>query len=169
MSDHGDNPGVELANQVRREFRRRLIEEQLPRITRCAELLGDDRVWQRPSDNTNSVGNLILHLCGNTTQWIMAQFTELSDQRKRDAEFAATGGLTTQQLTERLREVYTEACAIVDDVSLAQLLAARVVQGYDETGLSAILHVLEHTSGHAGQIYAWTKQATGIDLSFYDL
>lgn len=165
----GDNTAEEFANQVRREFRRRLIEEQLPRITRCAELLGDERVWQRPSSNTNSVGNLILHLCGNTTQWIMAQFTELTDQRKRDAEFAADGGLTTQQLTKSLHDVYTEACATVDKVPLTELLAARVVQGYDETGLSAILHVLEHTSGHAGQIYAWTKQATGIDLSFYDL
>lgn len=158
-----------LADGVRREFRRRLIAEQLPRISRCAEMLGDDGVWQRPSANTNSVGNLILHLCGNTTQWIMAQFTELPDQRRRDAEFAATAGLTAAQLNARLGEVYHEACDVVDGVSIAQLLAPRTVQGYDETGLSAILHVLEHTSGHAGQIYAWTKQATGVDLKFYDL
>ena len=71
---------------VRRELRRRLLEEQLPRITRCAELLGDQRVWERPSPNTNSVGNLILHLCGNTTQWILAEFTALEDQRDRDAD-----------------------------------------------------------------------------------
>lgn len=159
----------QFADQVRREFRRRLIEEQLPRMSHCAELLGDERIWQRPSANTNSAGNLILHLCGNTTQWIMAQFTELTDQRQRDAEFAADGGRTVAQLTARLRDVYTEACDVVDNVTLEQLLAQRTVQGYQETGLSAILHVLEHTSGHAGQIYAWTKQATGIDLSFYDL
>ena len=158
-----------LANQVKREFRRRLIEEQLPRITRCAELLGDERVWQRPSNNTNSVANLMLHLCGNTTQWIMAEFTELTDQRQRDAEFAALDGLTTTELSQRLHDVYTTACDAVDGVTIEDLLAERTVQGYAETGLSAILHVLEHTSGHAGQIYAWTKQATGLDLKFYDL
>ena len=52
---------------------------------------------------------------------------------------------------------------------VAQLLAERTVQGYPETGLSAVLHVLEHSSGHAGQIYAWTKQVAGVDLKFYDL
>lgn len=162
-------PEQQLADRVRREFRRRLVQEQLPRITRCAELLGDARIWQRPSTNCNSAGNLILHLAGNTTQWIMAQFTEQTDQRRRDAEFAADGGLTVSQLTARLHDVYTEACHVVDHVTLAQLLAPRTVQSYQETGLSAILHVLEHTSGHAGQIYAWTKQTTGINLSFYNL
>ena len=164
-----EDHAAQLADQVRREFRRRLMDEQLPRIRRCAELLGDDRIWQRPSPNSNSAGNLILHLCGNTTQWILAQFTELPDERTRAAEFAATGGLDVAQLTSRLRDVYTEACQVVDEVPLAQLLAERTVQGYPETGLTAILHVLEHSSGHAGQIYAWTKQVTGIDLSFYDL
>ena len=157
----------QLALGVKREFRRRLMEEQLPRITRCAELLGDDRIWQRPSANTNSVGNLMLHLAGNTTQWILAQFTDQHDHRQRDTEFAADGGFTVAQLTERLRSVYTAACAAVDQVDLSNLLAARTVQGYDETGLSVILHVLEHCSGHAGQIYAWTKQTTGDDLRFY--
>lgn len=178
MTDSAESPGEgsygadrspQLADQIRRELRRRLIDEQLPRITRCAELLGDDRIWQRPSKNTNSAGNLILHLCGNTTQWIMAQFTEQTDQRQRDAEFAADGGLDTAQLTSRLHDVYTQACQVVDGVTVERLLAPRTVQGYQETGLSAILHVLEHTSGHAGQIYAWTKQVTGIDLAFYDL
>ena len=158
-----------LTAQIKREFRRRLIEEQLPRITRCAELLGDERVWQRPSPNTNSVGNLILHVCGNTTQWIMSQFTELEDQRMRDTEFAASHDHSVAQLSSQLREVYTTACETVDNVTTEQLLADLSVQGYAETGLSAILHVLEHTSGHAGQIYAWTKQATGIDLKFYDV
>lgn len=165
MSD----PTAQLVATVRREFRRRLIEEQLPRITRCAELLGEQRVWQRPSSNTNSVGNLMLHLCGNTTQWILAEFTELEDRRMRDAEFAAEGGQTVSELSAALASVYHGACDTVDGVEAGELLAPRTIQGYAENGLSAILHVLEHTSGHAGQIYAWTKQALGIDLGFYDL
>jgi uncharacterized damage-inducible protein DinB len=154
---------------VRRELRRRLIEEQLPRICRCARMLGDERVWKRPTPNTNSVGNLILHLCGNTTQWILAQFTELEDARTRGQEFAATGGASADALCAQLERVYRAACDVVDAVPAEQLVAQRTVQGYAETGLSAILHVLEHSSGHAGQIYSWTKQVTGVDLAFYDL
>lgn len=158
-----------LADSVRREFRRRLIEEQLPRITDCAQRLGEECVWQRPGRTGNSVGNLILHLCGNTTQWILAEFTDLPDRRERDAEFAADGDVPVATLTERLADVYHRACDAVDAVSIDELLAERTVQGYAETGLSAILHVLEHTSGHAGQIYAWTKQVLEVDLRFYDL
>ena len=57
----------------------------------------------------------------------------------------------------------------MDAVSDEQMLAPRTIQGYAESGLSAILHVLEHTSGHAGQIYAWTKQVMDVDLRFYDI
>ncbi|MAD32256.1 MAG: hypothetical protein CMJ88_00665 [Planctomycetes bacterium] len=165
MTGNGDL----LAAIVRSEFRRRLVDEQLPRITRCVQLLGQERVWRRPSKNCNSVGNLILHLCGNTTQWILAEFTELADQRQRSAEFAAREDASVAELSQQLRDVYHSACDTVDAVSDEQMLAPRTIQGYAESGLSAILHVLEHTSGHAGQIYAWTKQVMDVDLRFYDI
>lgn len=164
-----------LARIVAAEFRRRLLTEQLPRIRHCLAVLGDAApgdaaVWQRPSPNCNSVGNLVLHLCGNTTQWILATFGAAPDSRDRAAEFAAAGGLDATALGDRLAGVYALACAAVDAAAVTDLLRERTVQGrYRETGLSAVLHVLEHSSGHAGQIYAWTKQVTGRDLRFYDL
>lgn len=164
------NAAALLARIVAGEFRRRLLTEQLPRIRHCLAALGDAAVWQRPSPNCNSVGNLVLHLCGNTTQWILATFGAVADARDRAAEFAAAGGLDPAALGDRLADVYTRACATVDAAPVAELLRERTVQGrYRETGLSAVLHVLEHSSGHAGQIYAWTKQVTGRDLRFYDL
>ena len=170
MNDAGSEAARSLADGVAKEFRRRLLGEQLPRIRRCVELLGDGNVWRRPSENANSVGNLILHLAGNTTQWILATFGEVLDQRDRAAEFAATEGLSGSALVDRLEQVYRRACDVVDKVPVADLLRTRTVQArYQETGLAAILHVLEHCSGHAGQIYFWTKQVTGQDLRFYDL
>lgn len=163
------NDGAELARIVAAQFRRRLCEEQLPRIQRCLRLLGEQRLWSRPGRTGNSAGNLVLHLCGNTTQWILAQFGGEQDRRQRDAEFAADGGHDVEQLCAALERVYRRACDVVDQIPVDVLLAPRSVQGYAETGLSAILHVLEHTSGHAGQIYAWTKQVADVDLAFYDL
>ncbi|MEO6593847.1 MAG: DinB family protein [Planctomycetota bacterium] len=159
-----------LAHGIATEFRRRLLGEQLPRIRRCVELLGDADVWRRPGPTSNSVGNLLLHLAGNTTQWILATFGDIDDERDRPAEFAADGGANANELADRLASVYQRACDLVDRVPVNDLLRTRLVQGrYQESGLSAILHVLEHCAGHAGQIYAWTKQATGRDLRFYDL
>ena len=168
----GDRPqdAEALARIVAAQFRRRLLEEQLPRIRACVQRLGDERLWQRPAPHCNSVGNLLLHLAGNTTQWILATFGATDDARDRPAEFAAAGGATGAQLVDALAGVYTRACELVDALPVAELLRERTVQQrYRETGLAAVLHVLEHCSGHAGQIYAWTKQATGEDLRFYDL
>jgi hypothetical protein len=41
------------------------------------------------------------------------------------------------------------------------------VQHYDVTVLEAIYHVVEHFSGHTGQIIFATKMMTGPDLGFY--
>lgn len=159
---------AQLAAKVKREFRRRLMDEQLPRIEQCVTLLGEERIWQRPSEGSNSAGNLILHLVGNTTQWILTEFTGVSDRRQRQAEFSDSGGICAAELVQHLRDTYLKACDIVDKVTIEQMLENRTIQGYSESGLSAILHVLEHCSGHAGQIYAWTKQVTTTDLKFYD-
>lgn len=166
----GDDDATALARIVATEFRRRLLGEQLPRLRECVRRLGDAGVWRRPAPHCNSVGNLLLHLRGNTTQWILATFGAVDDARDRPAEFAANSGATGASLLEALGQTWQRACDLVANLPVAELLRPRVVQGrYQETGLSAILHVLEHCSGHAGQIYAWTKQATGEDLRFYDL
>ncbi len=168
MTD-ADDHGELLSRGIAREFRRRLQGEYVPRISRCVASLGEDAVWRRPAPNCNSVGNLLLHLCGNTTQWILAGLGGATDARDRPAEFRADGGDDGAALCTRLGEVVDRACAVVDRLDAAALLQPRQIQGYTETGLSAVLHVLEHFSGHAGQIYAWTKQVTGEDLRFYDL
>lgn len=165
-----DDAALDLARIVAAEFRRRLLDEHLPRLRRCAELLGDDGLWHRPHAHGNSVGNLLLHLAGNTTQWILANFGAVPDARDRSREFAADGGVTSAELLARLDGVYRRAVAVVDGLSIEELRRERLVQGrYRETGLSSVLHVLEHCSGHAYQIYAKTKQALGVDLRFYDL
>jgi uncharacterized damage-inducible protein DinB len=159
-----------LARGIAVEFRRRLQGEYVPRIARCVELLGDQGIWRRPAANCNSVGNLLLHLRGNVAQWILTGLGAAPDQRDRPAEFAAADGAPGRELLQRLRAVVDQACAVVDRLPPADLLRERTIQGrFEETGLAAVLHVLEHFSGHAGQIYAWTKQVTGQDLRFYDL
>lgn len=167
--DGGEAAANGLAQAIAREFRRRLQGEYVPRITRCVAQMGDAAVWRRPAPNCNSVGNLLMHLAGNTTQWILAGLGSAADRRDRPAEFAAEDGADGAELCARLAEVVARACDVVDALPTHRWLQPHRIQGYDETGLSAVLHVLEHFSGHAGQIYAWTKQVTGADLRFYDL
>lgn len=168
MTKH-DDCAARLTQGIGREFRRRLLGEYVPRIERCVAMLDARDLWRRPAPNCNSVGNLLLHLAGNTTQWILAGLGGAADQRDRPAEFGAGDGPAGAVLTAELRAVVAAACNVVDGLTAEELLQPYSIQGYREFGLNAVLHVLEHFSGHAGQIYAWTKQVSGVDLRFYDL
>ena len=53
------------------EARQLIAGEYLPKIETCLEKLTDEQVWWRPNSESNSIGNLVLHLCGNARQWIV--------------------------------------------------------------------------------------------------
>ena len=162
-----------LTKAIGQEFRRRLLEDYIPKIARCVDLLSEDQLWRRPGPTCNSVANLLLHLDGNVTQWILSGIGGGEDQRQRDAEFAAhQGGAETSaaRLMEQLTTTVEEAVRIVEAMQPDDYLTVRVFQSrWNETCLAAIVHVVEHFSGHAGQIYAFTKRELGIDLEFFDL
>src|ERR1700694_3711258 len=54
------------------EWRSRLEERYFPRIAGCLEQLSEQEIWWRPNDASNSIGNLVLHVCGNMRQWIIS-------------------------------------------------------------------------------------------------
>jgi uncharacterized damage-inducible protein DinB len=137
------------------------------RIEACLGKLTPQQVWARGSENENAIGNLVLHLCGNVRQWIVAGVGGAADLRRRDSEFAARGGVPVGELVERLRAVVAEAAGVLGQVTVERLGERIVVQNYDTTVLGAIYHVVEHFSGHTGQIIFATKMLTGADLAFY--
>ena len=147
-----------LASSIAHEFRRRMQGEYVPRIARCVSILGDEDVWAKPGPHCNSVGNLLLPLEGNVRQWILCGVGGQDDRRNRDSEFAAENG-DPAELVERLQATVDEAVEVVEGLSAADMLEQRTFQQrYDETVLGAVLHVMEHFSGHAGQIYLITSR-----------
>jgi uncharacterized damage-inducible protein DinB len=137
------------------------------RIQDCVGRLSSEQVWTRGRDNENSVGNLVLHLCGNVGQWIGSGVGGKQDTRQRDAEFAARGDIQPAELTDRLEKAVSEAAGIIRSLPHARLLEKTTVQKYDVTLMEAIYHVVEHFSQHTGQIIFATKLLTGEDLGFY--
>jgi uncharacterized damage-inducible protein DinB len=137
------------------------------RIEACLQKLDDRQVWTRGSEQENAVGNLVLHLCGNVRQWILAGVGGAPDRRDRDSEFDARGGNAIDRLAADLRATVEEACAVLARVDAEGLARRIVIQGYDVSGMEAIYHVVEHFSGHTGQIIFATKALTSEDLGFY--
>src|SRR5687767_14115910 len=80
-----------------------LTGDYLPKIERCLEQLTDEQIWWRANPESNSIGNLLLHLCGNARQWIVCGLGSEPDNRARDAEFARRDPLPRAELLDLLR------------------------------------------------------------------
>jgi uncharacterized damage-inducible protein DinB len=137
------------------------------RIEDCLGRLNNDQIWMRNTESENSVGNLVLHLCGNLGQWIGWGVAGKPDVRERDKEFEARGNVEPAELGQRLATTISEAAGIIRNLAPARLLEMTTIQNYNITVMEAIYHVLEHFAQHTGQIMFATKLLTGQDLGYY--
>jgi uncharacterized damage-inducible protein DinB len=145
-----------------------LCREYPTKIRAAVEAMPADRLWWRPNDQSNSVGNLLLHLSGNVRQWIVSGVGGRPDIRKRNMEFAARGGAAAADMLAMLDSTIEEADAVLRGLLPSELLARRAIQGRDTTVLEAVYHVVEHFAGHTGQIIWIAKlQAPGA-VRFYE-
>jgi uncharacterized damage-inducible protein DinB len=138
-----------------------------PKIERCLEKLTDEQIWWRPNEESNSIGNLVLHLCGNARQWIVAGVGSETDTRVRDDEFNQRDVIRRAELVTLLRSTLADVERVLRALDAGTLLSHRKIQGHDVDVLEAIFHVTEHFSMHTGQIILLTKLLTTADLRFY--
>ena len=143
------------------------MEMNTPRIEKCLAELSETEIWQRPGPGSNSVGNLIRHLCGTITQYVLSSLGGAPDQRARDEEFAAQGGFGKKELLEKLQGTVQEAVQVIRQASREEMLRERTVQGFRMSGIAIAVHVCEHYSYHTGQIAFWVKFLKNKDLGFY--
>ncbi len=144
------------------------MDENSHRIIKCVGELDEDEIWKSPNDHSNSIGNLILHLCGNIRQYIISALGETEDKRRREEEFSTKKGFTKTELLNQLTEIIKSSEQVIKEIGESQLTKIYSVQGFNLTSIGIIIHVTEHYSYHTGQIAFWTKQLKNKDLRFYD-
>ncbi len=147
----------------------RLLSEYLRKIEHCVGLLTHAEVWWRPNARCNSVGNLLLHLSGNLSQWVLAGLGGAVFERRRREEFAAADGGDAATLVARLREIVTACQAVATGLSDDDLARVHTIQGMTRTGAAVLLHAVEHMAYHTGQIVFVAKQLAGerTEIEFY--
>lgn len=157
------------------KLRQEIIENALYRlnegtrmIVSSIQLLNNEEIWNKPNASSNSIGNLILHLCGNMHQYIIAALGDAPDIRERDSEFSADPGYSTEELLTMLKKKVALVKETIASCTIENMLRTREVQGFHLSGIGIILHVVEHYSYHTGQIAYWTKILKDQDLGFYD-
>jgi uncharacterized damage-inducible protein DinB len=159
-----------------RQARFRMRDDYPVKITRALAELTDEQIWWRPNADSNSIGHLVLHLCGNARQWIIAGVGGAPDTRERAREFdprdrPGRAGLV-MLLDDTLREVDARLAELdrqlIADGSDAPLQRRCMPQGFDQTVLDAVFHVVEHFSYHTGQIILLAKWHAGGRIRLYD-
>ena len=149
--------GTEAANE---------LGSATSRIKHCLDQLTEEQVWWRSRPALNSIGNLILHLCGNLRQWIVAGLGGAADGRDRPTEFSERGPIPKVELVRRLDAVVQEAKEVLGKMTARQLLEARRIQGFDVTGLAAIFDSVPHFRGHKQEIISMTRLQLGDAYRF---
>lgn len=144
------------------------MDENTRMIKKSLEEITEEEVWQKPNPALNSIANLLLHLCGNISQYIISSLGETEDKRQRNIEFSVNSGYSKAALIKKLEDVVDTAKRVIFDATPEQLLKIRSVQGFSLSGVGIILHAVEHYSYHTGQIAFWVKELKNKDLGFYD-
>ncbi len=158
---------AEVSRAFVQNARQLITLEYLPKIERCLERVTDEQVWWRPNPESNSIGNLLLHMSGNARQWIVCGLGGAIDERQRQSEFDQQGGISRPDLLDQVRTTVADVDKVLAAFEPERLLNEYPIQGTKATGLAAIFHVTEHLSMHTGQILLLTKLLTGSDLRFY--
>ena len=142
------------------------FDEAMKKIRHCLDQLNDEQIWWRPQEGMNSIGNLLLHLSGNVTQWIMAGIGGEPDNRDRPGEFSADGVMNKSELIDRLQNTVNVAKQTLNEVPESELLSPRKIQAFETHVLGAALHVVSHFHGHMQEIIWLTRSQLGADYSF---
>ena len=147
--------------------RQKLTQDSPTKIRRCFEVLSQEDVWWRAHETDNSIGNLVLHLCGNVRQQIISYIGGKEDIRERPKEFAEGGPISKEDLLKTLEETLQEADRVLASFDHSLLMEERDYLGGQETHLFIIFAVVRHFAEHTGQIIYITKLRQGVDLEIF--
>ncbi len=142
------------------------LEENYRMVAIALDQISEVQLWQKPNTSLNSIGNLILHLCGNLRQYGIASLQNVTDTRDRDREFAISEG-SKAELLLRLQTTVEEVKTSIQNTSSQRLVKHTYVQGFDLSGIGNCIHLAEHFSYHTGQIAFWVKILNNQDLGYY--
>ncbi len=155
----------ELAAVVGREAGNEL-GSALSRIKHCLDQLSDEQVWWRSHPAVNSIGNLLLHLCGNVRQWLVAGLGNVPGTRNRPAEFSEHGPIPQEELLRRLEAAVDEAREVLARQRAEGLTQLRRIQGGEVSGLAALFDSVAHFRGQTQEIVHMTRLLLGDAYQF---
>lgn len=146
-----------------------LLDALRTRITRvfpaqiraAIEPLTDEQLWWRPNEQSNSIGNLILHLTGSLNHFLNRNLGGFDYQRDREAEFAERREIPKKELLALFDDMVTRAGRTFDEMTVARLAEPSPEPKMSSIVLQDLVNILAHIAAHAGQIVWIAKMLKG--------
>ena len=129
------------------------LEELHVDIERAIEGLPNCGLDWVPGRDMNSIGVLVVHVCGAERYWIGDVVARDSSGRDREAEFGVQGlGATT--LKERLANALAYVRGVLEELSVEQLEEVRISPRNERQSTVgwSLVHALAHTAIHVGHM-----------------
>jgi uncharacterized damage-inducible protein DinB len=131
-----------------------LLETQRKAIRESISGLSQAELDWKSDSIRNSLVALACHVAGSERYWIGDIVSGDPGDRDRDAEFTMQG-VSESELLGKLAETEEYTRGVLGSLSDDELPSIRTSGRSDHEGISvrwALLHVLEHTAYHAGQM-----------------
>lgn len=135
-----------------------LLDQSMIKVRNCFRQLSEKQIWWTPCATANSIGNLVLHCCGNLRQWGVNGVLQFPDDRQRAGEFSTVAHYKKNELLELCDMTIDDARQAIDQLTGCELMSTRNIQGFDVTVLQAVLHTTTHFVGHTHQIILLARQ-----------
>lgn len=137
-------------------IRARLVNEYPRQVRACLQALGDEDVWWRPHEQSNAVGNLVLHVAASNRHYLEHVIDGNADVRDRDAEFAART-IPKIELERLWADTEARVARVMDTLTPQRLMETTDRSGRASSFARILLHVTHHNATHVGQIIWITK------------
>lgn len=126
-------------------------------ILSCVEDLSEEQLWWRPNKESNSVGNLVLHLSGSMRHYISKTVGGIEYERDRPAEFSDRKALTKDEVITTFKETILQVKQILDSFDTTRFPESTPEPAYNPTVFNLLFNVSIHLATHTGQIVFVTK------------
>jgi uncharacterized damage-inducible protein DinB len=112
----------------------------------------DEQIWWRPNEESNSIGNIVLHLTGSLNHFLNRNIGGLDYTRDRAAEFAERKPIPKDELLASFDEMVAHAVKTFDGLTAERLNDPSPEPKMHTIVLEDLMNILAHIANHAGQI-----------------
>lgn len=130
-------------------------------VRRALEPLTDEQIWWRPNEQSNSIGNIVLHLTGSLNHFLNRNIGGIDYTRDRAAEFAERRQIPKQELLALFDDMVSRA-----ERTFAGLTPERLGDPSPEPKMHSfvlqdLVNVFGHIANHVGQVVWIAKMLRG--------